>query len=161
MTPAELKEIQLELALSDDDFAAALELKSPAWLGEYASGSRSISSGVADTAEQLLDDRRFAALILEKKIRPQFDELVAEGEKPAKIALITQLDRDKPEHWTAKKQEARLSLFRQIDKLAKAFFLEQEVEVVSKVEFVKAPALQPDEDPRELSVLGVRVEALL
>lgn len=161
MTPAELKEIQLQLSLSDTELAAALELKSPGWLAEYRSGTRSISSGVAATAAQLLDDWRFATLILEKKIRPQFDELVAGGEKPAKIALITQLDRDKPEHWTATKQEARFSLFKQIDKLAKAFFIEREVEVVSKVEFIRAPQVAPGEDPpRDLSVLGVRVEAL-
>lgn len=160
MTPAELKKIQLELGLSDADFATELEIRIPDWLSEYRSGTRNISAGVADRAEQLQDDWRYATLILEKKVRPQFEELVAEGDKPAKIALITQLDRDNLERWTVTRQETRLTLFKQIDKLAKAFFNEQQVEVISKVEFIKAPVGRPDEDPpRELSVLGVRVDA--
>lgn len=160
MTPAELKEIQLELGLSDPDFAAALELKSPE-LAALKSDTPVLSNTLAERAEQLLDDWRYASLILERKIRPQFDDLVAGGEKPAKIALITQLDRDNPEYRTATKQEARLSLFKQIDKLAKAFFVEQEIEVVSRVEYIKAPQTAPGEErPRELSVLGVRVELL-
>ncbi len=87
--------------------------------------------------------------------------MVETGEKPARIALVTQLDRDKPEYWIATKPDGRLSLFKQIDRVAKSFFEDKDVAVVSKVEFIKAPAPVPGEEtPRELSVLGVRVEAV-
>lgn len=161
MTPQDLAEIQHELALSDMELAQALELESPGALTWLKSGKADIPRAIATRADWLLDDWRYACLILEKKIRPQFEELVETGEKPARIALVTQLDRDKPEYWIATKPEGRLSLFKQIDRVAKTFFEDKDVAVVSKVEFIKAPAPLPGEEtPRELSVLGVRVEAV-
>lgn len=161
MDTAKLAEIQREMGLDDAGFAAALELKTLDRLLELKSGGRRISEAIAGRAEWLLDDWRYACLILEKKIRPQYEELVAAGEKPTKIALVTELDRDRSEHWEVTRPEARLSLYKQIDRLAKVFFEAEEVEVISKVEFIKAPAPRPGEDsPQELSVLGVRVEAV-
>lgn len=165
MTPAELAEIQHELELMDPEFALALALEDTAVLAGLQAGDQLISLETTIRAEQLLDDWRYACLILERKIRPQYEALVeamaTSGEKPTKIALVTELDRDRPEHWTAAKPEAPLSLYKQIDRLAKIFFDERDIEVISKVEFVKAPEPVPgEESPRELSVLGVRVEAV-
>lgn len=161
MNPSKLAEIQRELDLEDAEFAAALELAGLERLEELKSGGRRISEAMADLADRLLDDYRYACLILERKIRPQYDELVGSGEKPAKIALVTELDRDQPEHWTSTEPEARLSIYRQVDRLARIFFETEEVEVVSRVEFIKAPTAEPGEKPpQDLSILGVRVEAV-
>lgn len=161
MTPDELKEIQTEVGLSDAEFASALSMAPESGAAELIRGTTHIAPELADRAERLLDDHRYARLILERKIQPQFEELIASGEKPAKIALITQLDRDNPEHRDATKAETRFSVYKQLDKLARIFFESRDVEVVSRVEFIRAPKARPGEEvPRELSVLDVRVEAL-
>lgn len=161
MTPSELAEIQRELGLDDAGFTAALELGKAVRLAELKSGDRRISSAISNRAEWLLDDWRYACLILEKKIRPQYEELIKAGEKPARIALVTELDHSKPEYREATRPETRLTLYRQVDRLAKIFFETEGVEVVTRVEFVTAPAPVPGEEaPRELSILGVRVEVI-
>jgi hypothetical protein len=161
MTPDELKEIQTEVGLTDAEFASALSMPPASGAAEPIRGTSQILPGLAERAERLLDDHRYARLILERKIQPQFEELLASGEKPARIALITQLDRDSPEHRDATKAETRFSIYKQLDKLARVFFESRQVEVVSKVEFIAAPEAKPGEEtPAELSVLDVRVEAL-
>lgn len=161
MTPAELKEIRDELGLSEPEFATALDLPSDELFKEFRSGSRRISAAMADRAERLLDDWRYAGLILERKVRPQYEEILASGEKPQKIALTSQLDLDNPDHAETTRAESRLSLFKHLDKRARTFFEAEGVEVISKVEFIKAPEPISDEEPlRELSILGIKVEAL-
>lgn len=155
MTPKELRETLEELGFSDAELARQLDLEGIEATAELKNRITDVPEVLADRLEVLLDDCRMARLILERRVKPQFADLLAEGAKPARIQLTTELDNAEVASLSSTKHDARLSLQRQIDREAQAFFREEGVEVVSKVTFVKLTS-----EDKARGDLNIKIEAV-
>jgi plasmid maintenance system antidote protein VapI len=145
ISPAGLRKIIEELGFSDTELAGQLDLEGPGTIAELKNAVTQVPEVLAQRLENLLDDCRLARLILEKRIKLQYADLLAQGPKPARIQLTTELDNEEMASMSSTTYEARLSLQRQIDREAQAYFGSEGVKVVSKVIFVK---LGPQEKAR-------------